>query len=210
MNSDCNTALNWRYATKKFDATKKISEAQMAKIEESLVLTPSSFGLQPWKFMIITNTELRKNLQAISWNQPQVVDCSHFVVFFAKNSMTEPDINRFIDSMVQTRGVPAANLEAYRQQMIGTLKNRSEAELKHWAKLQTYIALGQLMTVAALMEIDSCPMEGIDATKYDETLKVTGYHASVACALGYRSSEDVFGNAKKVRFATDEIILRRP
>ena len=201
--------LQWRYAVKRFDAAKKISESDWKTLEQALVLTPSSYGLQPWQFIVVTNDELRKQLQTVSWNQTQVTDCSHFVVFAAKDKILEQDIERFIARTVEVRNASASALDAYKNMMIdGLIKGPRAATVKEWAARQTYIALGNLMTSAALLGIDTCPMEGIEPPKYDEILKLhgTGFHTVMTCAVGYRHAADQYGAAAKVRFAPAEVV----
>lgn len=200
--------LIWRYATKKFDPTKSIPEEAITALTSSLVLTPSSFGLQPWHFLIIRDPSIREELLPNSWGQAQVTECSHFVVLAAKSETTEADIDNFLDRTVAVRGGQIDQLKPYRDMMIGFTKNMDEAERLQWAKLQTYIALGQLMTCAAVLGIDACPMEGINPAEYDRILKLPekGYTTSVACALGYRADDDKYSSAPKVRFEEDEVV----
>ncbi|MGC6465952.1 MAG: NAD(P)H-dependent oxidoreductase [Akkermansiaceae bacterium] len=202
--------LNWRYATKSFDSSRRIPEETIEAIEESLVLTPSSFGLQPWHFVVITDDSLREELLPNSWNQRQVVECSHFVVLAAKTSITEEDIDTFLKRQVEIRGGDLESLAGYRDMMVGFTAQMDEPALIQWAKLQTYIALGQLMTSAAVLGIDTCPMEGINPAEYDRILDLPskGLTTSVACALGYRSADDKYASAQKVRFAKDQLLSK--
>ncbi len=200
---------NWRYAVKKFDAAKKIPSDQWTALEESLILTASSYGLQPWKFLIVQNPDVRKKLTPASWNQTQVADCSHFVVFAYKKKMDEAHIQKFLSRISEVRGVPAEALDGYKKVMLGDLVNGPRAQvIDVWASRQAYIALGNLMTSAALLGVDTCAMEGIDPAQYDEILGLSGsgYTTVCACAVGYRSAEDKTAGAKKVRFATKDII----
>jgi nitroreductase len=203
------TALNWRYATKAFDPARKISAATWAAIEDSLVLTPSSFGLQPWRFLVVRDAAIRAKLRPHSWNQAQVTEASHYVVFAARSEITAGDIDRLIERTAEVRGQPATALASYRQLMEGHLLN--DARKPHnpdWAAHQTYIALGQLMTGAAVLGIDTCPMEGFDPAKYDEILGVRkdGYASIAAVALGYRSDADKYSTLPKVRYPKSEVI----
>ena len=200
--------LQWRYATKKFDVSKTIQNKVWSAIASSLVLTPSSFGLQPWHFVAIRDQKIKEELLAHSWGQAQVTDCSHFVVLTAKTSMTEAEIDSFLARTIEIRGGKIDQLNPYRDMMVGFTKNMDEAAKLQWAKLQTYIALGQLMTTAALLGVDACPMEGIAPTEYDRILGLEkkGLTTSVACALGYRCSEDKYANAPKVRFDESDIL----
>lgn len=209
MNSQLIEKLKWRYAVKKFDVQKKISTTDWSVLEEALILTPSSYGLQPWKFLVVQDTKTRKLLTPQSWNQSQVEDCSHFVVFAARNVLDESYLDFFFQEISKTRGVPAESLAGYRKAIGSDLLTgpRSKMVLE-WATRQTYIALGNLMTCAAFLNIDACPMEGIVPPKYDEILGLekTPYRTTVALALGYRSSEDKYAMAKKVRFSKDQLI----
>lgn len=203
-------SLEWRYATKAFD-TRKLPDATWAALEESLRLAPSSYGLQPWKFIVVNDPALRAKLRPVSWNQSQVTDASHLVVFARRTEVTEADVNEFFNQMVSERGADAAKLEPYRQMMIGgVVKGKDAAGQKEWAARQLYIALGQLMGAAAAMAIDTCALEGIDPAAYDEILglKGTGYEVVVACAVGYRSSEDKYAGMKKIRFPAARVIRR--
>ena len=202
-------ALNWRYATKTFDASKKIPAATWKALEETLVLSPSSFGLQPYRFLLVTDPALRAKLKPHSWNQTQVVDASHYVVFAARTAMTETEIDRFLDRVVEVRGIPRESLEGYRGMMYGSLLSPgSEARIPHWAALQAYIALGNLMTSASLLGVDTCAIEGFAPAEYDALLglKDQGYASVVCCALGYRSAEDKYAGLAKVRFPNTDLI----
>jgi nitroreductase len=200
--------LHWRYATKKFDPTKTIPEDTIAALASSLVLTPSSFGLQPWQFLVIRDPAIREELLPHSWGQAQVTDCSHLVVLAAKTETTEAEIDRFLERTVAVRGGEIDQLNPYREMMVGFTKNMDQADCLQWAKLQTYIALGQLMASAAVLGIDACPMEGIAPSEYDRILKLPaqGYTTSVACALGYRADDDKYATAPKVRFEESEVV----
>ena len=202
-------ALEWRYAVKKFNPTKKIQQDQWSVLEQSLLLSPSSYGLQPWKFLVVQNGEIRKKLTPASWNQTQVEDCSHYVVIATLKKITEDYIGSFIQSTAQTRNVEAATLEGYKKMMMGDLIQGPRSQVvDHWAQKQSYIAMGNIMHTAALLKIDSCPMEGIDPKAYDKILELenTDYASAAAVALGYRSSDDKYQMAKKVRFPKDQII----
>lgn len=204
--------LNWRYATKKFDSQKKISQDEWEAIEKALILTPSSYGLQPWKFIVVQNPEIKKKLTPLSWNQTQVVDCSHYVVFANKTGLDEKYISDFISLNSKTRGIPPEKLEGYRKMMVtNLLGSEKKAHLADWAARQCYIALGSLMTSVAVMGIDSCPMEGIEPLGYDKVLGLegSGYQTCVACAVGYRSSDDFYSKLAKVRFPAEQVLIRK-
>ena len=204
--------LSWRYATKKFDPTRRISAADWAVLEEALVLTASSYGLQPWKFIVVTDPALKTKLRAASWNQAQVEDCSHHVVFTAKTDVTEADVDHFISRIAEVRGVTPESLAGYKGFMMGDLVNGPRhAIIGEWAARQTYIAMGNLLTSAALLGVDACPFEGIEPGKYDEILGLagTGYTTISACPLGYRAEDDKYASAPKVRFAAGQVVEHR-
>ena len=203
------SALNWRYATKAFDPDRKIPEATWKTLEEALLLSPSSFGLQPYRFLVVKDPAVRASLRPHSWNQGQVTDASHYVVFAGRTAITEAEINRFLDRIVEVRGVPRESLEGYRGMMYGSLLGPgSEARIPHWSSLQVYIALGNLMTSAALLGIDTCAIEGFVPAEYDALLglRQEGYASVVCCALGYRSAGDKYAAAPKVRLPAKELI----
>lgn len=204
--------LEWRYATKKFDSTRKISAADWAVLERALVLTASSYGLQPWKFIIVTNPALKSKLRPASWNQAQVEDCSHLVVITAQQDITEADLDRFIARTAEVRGVATDSLAGYKGFMVGDLVNGPRhALIQEWAARQTYIALGNLLTSAAILGIDACPLEGLEPAKYDEILglKESGYATISACPLGYRATDDKYASAPKVRYEAKDVIDHR-
>ncbi len=199
--------LKWRYATKKFDPIKKIPSEIWQTLTESLVLTPSSFGLQPWKFFIVTDTVLRQQLVEHSWGQKQVVDASHLVVLTIKKEVNEAEVDHYIESIAQIRQVGVESLEGFGNVIKGFLK-KPPVDLKEWATRQVYIALGQFMTTAAFLEIDTCPMEGFNPTKYDELLGLAplGYESVLVCPAGYRAADDKYAALPKVRYPSPEVI----
>lgn len=204
--------LRWRYACKKFDTQRPIPTDIWAHLEQSLILSPSSFGLQPWKFVVVRTPEIKEQLTAASWGQTQVRDCSHLVVFAARKPMTEADVHRFLDRIVEVRGVSRESLSGFQKVMLGFLAKPPEGlTLEEWAVRQAYIALGTFMTAAAAVGIDTCPLEGIVPRKYDEILDLAalGYHTVVACAAGHRAADDRYATVPKVRFATEDVILHR-
>lgn len=205
---DLLTQLQWRYATKQFDPDQIIPGDIWSAIEESLVLTPSSFGLQPWHFVVVESQNLKEELLPHSWNQSQVTECSHFIVLAAKSRTADEEIDVWIDRMVEVRGGERDSLIGYRDMMVGFLERMDPAEQLQWSKLQTYIALGQLMTTASVLGIDACPMEGFLPAEYDRILGLPekGLTASVACALGYRAEADKYASAPKVRFPKKELL----
>jgi nitroreductase len=210
-NENLLTALNWRYATKVFDGTKKIPDDVWQTLERALVLTPTSYGLQPYHFIVMTDADKRAELLAHSWNQKQVVQCSHYVVFCARKKMTEADIDHWMQRMSDVRKVPLDSVKEYRGMMIGDVVHGLRSKAAHeWATRQTYIALGNLMTCAAMLGVDACPMEGFIPAEYDRVLDLTnsGYASVVNCALGYRSEKDKNASLPKVRFDASELIRK--
>lgn len=209
INENVLTRLRWRYATKQFDPNRKISPADWQTLEESLVLTPSSFGLQPWRFLVITDPALREKLVPVSWGQRQVADASHLVVFAVRKSLGEGDVDRYLKRISEVRGVGSDSLKGFRDMLLGFLAQPAERfNAANWAARQAYIALGQFMTTAALLGIDTCPMEGLEPEKYDEILGLgaQGYQTVVACPAGYRALTDKYATLPKVRFPASEVI----
>lgn len=200
---------NWRYAVKKFDANKKIPADIWQALEQSLILSPSSYGIQLWKFLIVINPEVKARLREVSWNQAQVTDCSHHVVFLAKTKATEQDVQDFIDSTVKIRGADPASLVGYKKMMMSDFVNGPRAQIAaEWLAKQTYIALGNFMTSAALLGVDTCPMEGLDASAYDRILGLqnSDYRTIMACPAEYRALDDKYQHAKKVRYSKERLI----
>jgi nitroreductase len=200
--------LNWRYATKQFDPNRKIGDQDWATIEQALLLTPSSGGLQPWKFIVVTEPAVRAKLLPVSYGQAQITDASHLVVFAAKKNFSAADVDAYIRHTAATRGVPVESLAGYRDILVGGIvKGMDESARDAWARNQAYIALGNLLTSAALLGIDACPMEGFDRAQYDEILglKAQGLASAVIATVGYRASTDKYANAPKVRFSKEQV-----
>ena len=204
--------LSWRYATKVFDPTRLIPAATWSALEQSLVLTPSSYGLQPWKFLVVESKLLREKLRPASWNQSQITDASHLVVFLARTEMQVADVQRLIDTTVQARGLPPTALDGYRGMMIKDLVEGPRSTIaREWAIRQCYIALGQLMAGCALLGVDACPIEGFDPVRYDAILGLagSGYTTAVVCPVGYRAAGDPYASQAKVRYPLAQLIERR-
>lgn len=205
-------ALNWRYAVKAFDASRQIEPTTWAALENSLVMSPSSYGLQPWKFLVITDGALRAELRPHSWNQSQITDCSHLVVFLAKREITPVDLDQLIEATSATRGVPSEQLGFYRELMQKNLIDGPQSQqIERWASNQVYIALGTFMTAAALLGVDTCPIEGFSPAEYDRILGLENspYRSCVVCAAGYRDATDKYAGLAKVRYAPSELIEYR-
>ncbi len=201
--------LNWRYATKKFDPAMKIPADTWSALEKALVLTPSSYGLQPWQFLVITDQAVKEKLVPISWRQTQSADCSHFVVFTARRTLTEGDVDAYMRRTAEVRGVAVDTLGKFKGMMMSQLVPPPAGfDIHQWASLQVYIALGNFMTAAAMLGVDTCPMEGIERKNYDDALGLTGtpFATVVACAAGYRAADDKYATTPKVRFPADVVV----
>lgn len=202
-------SLNWRYAVKKFDAARRIPSETWAALEKSLVLTPSSFGAQPWRFIVVDDPSLRERLVAASWGQRQVADASHLVVFAMKQGLDEAHVDRYLASTAEIRGITVESLAPYKKMIMGSIDGaRAKGVLDVWQSRQIYIALGQFMASAALLGIDTCPMEGLEPAKYDELLGLagSGFTTLCVCPAGYRASDDKYAAAPKVRFPLADVI----
>jgi len=205
-------ALRWRYAVRVFDPTRTIPAATWEALEKSLVLTPSSFGLQPWKFLVITDKEVMEQLVPLAWYQRQIADCSHLVVFLAKTEFYREDVEKFVQDTANTRGQERDALEGFFNSMEKFRVRLTAEEATLWAQRQCYIAQGQMMLAAALLGVDSCPMEGFQAAKFDEFLSekfgIEGYSSTLLLPCGYRSETDKYATAAKVRFKIEEMVQR--
>ena len=197
--------LNWRYATKKFDPTKKIPADVWETLRQTLLLTPSSFGLQPWKFIEVVDPAIREKLVAASWNQRQVADADRMVVFAVPETLDEAHVDRYLAKTAAVQKVPVESLAGYRKMLVGTLGYGVD-----WFAKQAYIALGNFMTSAALLGVDTCPMEGLEPKQYDEILGLTamGYRTVFACPAGYRAVDDAHAKRPKVRFDEKDVFLK--
>jgi nitroreductase len=201
--------LNWRYATKQYDPARRISAADWATLEEALILSPSGFGLQPWTFLVVDNPAVRARLLLASYGQPQVVDASHLVVFALRTGLGEAEIDAHIRRTAEVRGVAVESLAGLRTATIRSIVHgMSEVERRVWAGNQTYLALGNLVTSAALLGIDATPMEGIEKCRYDDILglKPRGLATAVIATLGYRAADDKYARTPKVRFAREQVL----
>lgn len=201
--------LNWRYATKKFDPTKKIPSEIWHALEQSLVLAPSSFGLQPWKFFVVRNPEIRQQLQGAAWGQSQVVDASHLVVFAIKKDVNAADVDPYLDRMAEVRQTSRAQLQGLEDMVKGFLKEPPfPFDPDTWSARQVYIALGFFLYSAAMLAIDTCPMEGFVPAQVDEILDLPGqgYSAVVMCTAGYRAADDKYADMAKVRYETEDVV----
>lgn len=202
-------ALNWRYATKQFDPSQKIPDDAWQALEQSLVLAPSSFGLQPWKFFVVRNPELRQQIVPHAWGQTQVVDASHLVVLAIKKDVDAADVDRYIERMAEVRQTSVESLQKFADVVKGFMAEPPyPLDPNAWSTRQVYIALGFLMMNAALLGIDTCPMEGFVPSKVDELLNLPaqGYTSVVLCPAGYRAADDKYAELPKVRFKTEDVV----
>jgi nitroreductase len=203
--------LNWRYATKKFDPARKIPAEDWRTLEQALILSPSSYGMQPWKFVVVTDPAVKERLVPLSWGQRQVADASHTVVFAVRKGLDAADIDRYLARIAEVRGVTVESQAGFRKMLVGSVEAATRGGfLDNWMTHQVYIALGQFMAAAAMLGIDTCPMEGIEPAKYDEVLGLPaqGYATVVACPAGYRAADDRCAALAKVRFPAEEVIRR--
>jgi nitroreductase len=200
----------WRYATKKFDPTKKVSEQDLQTILESVRFAPSSYGIQPWKFYLVESPEVRVKLWELSYKQNQVQDASHLLILSHRVSIEEKDIDAYISDIKETRGVSDEDISGYRGLMMGVVQNLSPEASGVWASKQVYLAVGFVLATLAQMHIDACPMEGFDASAVSDVIGATqeGYRASILLPFGYRAEDDSCATLKKVRFSQEKIIAR--
>ncbi|MFT3788190.1 MAG: NAD(P)H-dependent oxidoreductase [Tepidisphaeraceae bacterium] len=209
-NEDLLTALKTRYATKAFDPTKKVSEADWKTLEATLVNSPSSFGLQPWKFIVVTSDAVKAQLPAASWGQTQVKDASHVVVFTGRKTLDAAYVDKFLARTAEVRNTTVDSLAAYRGFIMGSVE-KTQGQHLAWNSRQAYIAAGFLMLAAAELGLDACPMEGIDGAAYDKILGLEGTDYTTLCVVpvGYRSPDDKYGSLPKVRFETKDVVEYR-
>lgn len=202
-------ALHWRYATKQFDATKKLSAEQLELVKESLRLAPSSFGVQPWKFFIISNTELREKLRAAGYGQSQITDASHLVVFTVPTNIDSAYVDQFIKHVAQIKGISPDVLQGYGDMIKGKISSMTPAAAAEWAARQAYLALGTLLTSLAYESIDAAPMEGFDPAQFDTILGLSEQHLTtvVIAGVGFRSADDAAATMPKMRFAQSDVIV---
>jgi nitroreductase/dihydropteridine reductase len=199
--------LQWRYATKKFDATRKVDQEDIDFLKEATNLTATSYGLQPFRVLVVENPEIREKLKAASYGQTQVTDASHLFIFCYKLDMSDDYVDDFMARIADTRGIDVSAMEAYGKTIKGSVATKDADTVAVWNRCQTYIAVGNLLTAAANIRVDACPMEGFNPAQYDEILglKEQGLAAAVAVPVGYRSEEDGFQHLAKVRLPVNEL-----
>ncbi len=201
--------LNWRYATKKFDHTKKLSSEQLDELLKAVQLSPSSAGLQAYKVIVVEDAAVKEQLRAAANNQAQLTDASQIIVFASETGLDEAYAKNYIDLVAKTRSVGRENLAGFEQMIVGNINRLDEAQKLAWSHKQTYIALGVLLTAAAELGIDACPMEGFNAAKFDEILRLKekGLTSSVIAAIGFRAEDDTYSKLVKVRKPEEELFI---
>lgn len=204
-------ALNWRYATKAYDTSKKLTEDQVNTLIESVRLTPSSYGLPIYKVIHVKDVETRKLLKAAAWDQPQITDASELFIFAVKTDIDDNKVDEFIKLTATTRDIPVETLDGYSGMIKGTINSLSSEHKEAWAARQAYIGLGVMLTTAALHEIDSTPMEGFTTSKFDEILglKELNLKSVVVCVAGYRAENDTYASLKKVRVSKEDLVVEK-
>ena len=201
--------LNWRYATKKFDSDRILEENKIDIIKNAFNLTATSYGLQPLKMIVINDKELQKELVPHSHEQEQVAQASHILVFCTNTVIDENYIKEYFKLIKDTRNTPSAILKPFEDDLIKNFNSKNNAEIEAWATKQAYLAMGNLLTVCAVEEIDACPMEGFVPTKYDEILNLAerNLKSVLVMPIGYRDKDDVFAGFKKVRKTLDDSVI---
>jgi nitroreductase len=203
------SSLNSRYATKAFDAAKKVSAEDMDTLLEAIRLSASSYGLQPYKVIVVENPEIRQELRGLAWGQSQITDSSALLVFAANTEINAEAVDQYISLISETRGIPAEALGDFSGMMKGSLQKMSAEQIETWVSKQAYIALGYGLVSAAVLGIDTCPMEGFSGPDFDKVLGLEklGLKSKVVLAVGYRSSEDQYQHMKKVRTKKEDFFI---
>lgn len=203
------TNANWRYATKKFDTTKKVSKEDLETLKEAIRLSASSYGLQPYKVLIIDNPELRAQLQPAAWGQSQIVDASQLIVFANITNFGETEIDAYFQNLIETRRIPMEAVQGYADFMKSKISILPVDKRNIWTAKQTYLAMGNLLNAAAELNIDVTPMEGFEPEKVNEILGLDklGLNASLIATVGYRHDEDATQHYVKVRKSTEELFI---
>lgn len=209
MTSEIIKKLQWRYATKKFDANKKLPKNKLSVLKEAFNLTATSYGLQPLKMVIISEEKMKQDLVAMTMNQNQVKDCSHVLVLCIEEEMTSEYIKTYFNSVEKTRATPRDILAPFESFLTTTFSEKPQEEIANWMAKQAYLALGNLLTICAVEEIDACPIEGFEPPKYDAYLGLEklGLKSVLVLATGYRAEDDQFSSMKKVRRGVDKVVI---
>ncbi|WP_029035893.1 NAD(P)H-dependent oxidoreductase [Salinimicrobium xinjiangense] len=202
-------ALKWRYATKKFDSQRILSAEKIEILKTAFNLTATSYGLQPLKLVVVKDKELQDQLMAASYNQKQIGTASHLLVICIERSVGKEFIEKHFKMVQDIRKTPEEILEPFRESLIEDFEDKPVDDIKIWATHQAYLVLGTLLTICAVEEIDSCPMEGFEPGKYNEILGLKNYNLEAVLALpvGYRAEDDFFAGLKKVRRPVEETVI---
>ena len=203
-------AMRWRYATKKFDAGKTVDEGTVTQLLEATNLTATSYGLQPFKFVVINNRQLQEQLVTSSYGQRQVADASHVIVIAARTDVDAEYISQYVDLIESERGLAPGTMEEYKSVMTGTVTRMTPEQMQQWTAKQAYIALGTILAACAMLKIDACPMEGFVASEYNEILGLADRNldAVIVVPIGFRAQDDINQNNKKVRRPLEEMVVR--
>jgi nitroreductase len=209
MNNEIKSALEWRYAAKKYDASKSITAEDLQTLKDSIRLAPTSYGLQPFKAIFIEDDNIRQQLKGKSWGQTQITDASHLVVFAVQKHISSADVDAYMENVAKSRSIALDATKGFGDYIKGSIETMNEEQFIPWNKKQTYIALGMLMQTAAMLKIDATPMEGFETAGYDEILGLNelGLTSSVVCAIGYRHTDDKNQYQAKVRKSEADLFL---
>lgn len=202
-------ALKWRYATKSFDKNKMVSKKKLDVLLNAFNLTATSYGLQPLKLLVIENKQLQKDLVAYSMNQEQIAQASHILVICIETTVDKNFIENYFELVKSIRNTPDATLNPFKTFLTQDFESKSQQEIKDWSIKQAYLALGNLLTVCALEEVDACPMEGFLPKEYDRilNLKSKGLESVLLLPIGYRTENDYMADLKKVRKNIDDSVI---
>ncbi|NCT17341.1 MAG: NAD(P)H-dependent oxidoreductase [Flavobacteriaceae bacterium CG_4_8_14_3_um_filter_34_10] len=209
MSKNSIKALQWRYATKNFDVSKIISEGKISILKEAFNLTASSYGLQPVKLLVVSNAKIKKELPPMTMNQNQVKDASHVLIFCIEETISSEFVAKYFNLVASVRNTSEEILEPFKNILMEDFKKKPLNDIQNWATNQAYLAMGNLLTVCALEEIDSCPIEGFSPMEYDIyfNLKEKGLRSVLVLAIGYRAKDDFFAAFKKVRKGVEECVI---
>ena len=209
MNSEIIKKLQWRYATKKFDPNKVLSDEKLEILKEAFNLTATSYGLQPLRLVVVSDPGVKEQLVPISMDQPQVKDASHVLIFCTENTVTSQFIKGHFNRVEDIRDTPREILDPFESYLLESFSDKKPEDIELWMTKQAYLAMGNLLTVCALEDIDACPMEGFDPDKYDELLQLEekGLRSVLVMPIGYRAEDDMFADLKKVRRGVSEVVI---
>lgn len=199
--------LKWRYATKKFDADKKISDEQLSYLKEVIRLSASSYGLQLYKVLVVSDPEIKKRIQPLCWNQSQITDCSHLFIFCSYKNYKDSFVDEYIELVTTEQELEHTTLEGYGTFIKGKISEKTSTEQTAWLERQPYLAVSNLIMACAEQEIDTCPMEGFTTEDINRFFKLDSKNLSaiVMVAVGYRSKDDIVQHRKKVRKAEKDL-----